>query len=71
MHTNLYFTLQADDLDKQLAEMNTNHSYVAIVQIDFSHRKENTVSNKISFSILFKLHTLFYQYGVDEQLAME
>ena len=56
MHTNLYFTLQADDLDKQLAEMNTNHPYVAIVQIDFSHRKENSVSNKISFSILFKYY---------------
>ena len=36
MHTNLYFTLQADDLDKQLAEMNTNHtnsfSYSRIAQ---------------------------------------
>ena len=52
MYTNVYFTLQADDLDEQLAKTNSNYPYIAIVQMDysvFSYRGRSSMSNKISF----------------------
>ena len=36
MYTNLYFTLQAGDLDEQLSKTNSNYPYIAVVQMDYS-----------------------------------
>ena len=67
MYTNLYFTLQAGDLDEQLYKTNSNYPYIAVVQMDYSINMSLVIEREIvceTKSVLNSIQVLLASYFV-------
>ena len=65
-----YFTLQEENLDKQVAEKNINHPYIAVVSMDFSVdmflvvEREIVCSIKSVFQAVQLLLSAYYVFNI-------